>query len=137
MNIDGGCFIVGAWLNVWPGMGTQVQGRSTPRRASYMPGRAPLCPTRTPPQPQTPIIIVFHRGGQRCGCRTAPNRDLTATQRGHLHHEGRDTPATRQREAPHAAKPPPLPLVSGSLTGAVPLGGVPINAGRASLTGTG
>ena len=51
---------------------------------------------------------------------------------------GCDTPATRRREVPNGAKPPPLPLVSGSLTDAMPFtgaglpGGVPKNVGGAS-----
>ena len=76
-------------------------------RATNTPGQAPLCPKRRPPQPQPPIFSVFHRGGLRFGRLTAPNCDLTATKRGDLHHEGRDTPATRRRVAPNGAKPPP------------------------------
>ena len=55
-------------------------------RASYTPGRAPLCPKRSPPQPQPPVVNVFHRGGLRFGHRTALNRDITTAQRGDLHH---------------------------------------------------
>ena len=42
-----------------------------------------------------------------------------ATKRGELHHYRCDTPTTRRSKAPNAAKPPPLPLVSPSLTGVV------------------
>ena len=59
---------------------------SSGSRASYMPGRAPLCPKRRPPQPQHPIFNVFHRGGLQFGRLTIPNRDLTATKWGDLHH---------------------------------------------------
>ena len=62
-------------------------------RAKYMPGRALLCPTSRPSEPQHPVVNVFHRGGLRCGRLTTQNRDLitanrdlTATKRGDLHH---------------------------------------------------
>ena len=85
------------------------------------------------------------RGSYR---RTAPRRGLLPMRR--------DTPATRRGEASNAAKPPPLPLVSCSLTGAGLPGGrqltpegrrwrgpaararvrrAPIRAGRESPTG--
>ena len=60
--------------------------------------------------------------GLHFGGHTTANRDLTAIKRGELRHKSCDTPVTRRKEAPNGAKPPPLPLVSCSLTDAALLG---------------
>mgnify|MGYP000992016735 CR=1 FL=1 len=120
-------------------------------RAKYTPGRALLCPTSRPPEPQHPVINVFHRGGLRCGCLTTQNRDLitenrdlTATKRGgnctirgttrRQHAEGSVLVLQNPRHYPWGQAPS---LAQCSLTGAVLPGRVPINAGRASPAMTG
>ena len=82
-------------------------------RANNTPCPRQFCPKRRPPRPRHPIIGVFRRGGLHFGRHTTPNRDhatsnhnLTATKRGELHHERRDTPATRRGKASNGAKPP-------------------------------
>mgnify|MGYP006943352832 CR=1 FL=1 len=106
-------------------------------RASYMPGQASVCPTRRLSQLQHPVVNVFRRGGLRCGRLATLNRDIAATQWGDLRHEGRETPAARRKEAPNGAKPPTLPLVSCSLTGAGLSDQAQLNIGEASPTGIG
>lgn len=68
-----------------------------------------------------------------CTLAAAPHQVAapTATQWGDLHHEGRDTPVTRRRDASYGAKPPPLPLVSYFLTGAGLPGQAQFNVGEA------
>ena len=84
------------------------------RFASGTPGQAPLRPQRRPPCPRHPIVGVCYRGGLRLGRHAAPRRDLTDSKRGNCTIRG----TTRRRETPNAAKPPPLPPASCSLTGA-------------------
>ena len=36
--------------------------------------------------PIKPMSAIFHRGGMHCGRHVTPNRDLTASKRGELHH---------------------------------------------------
>ena len=60
--------------------------------ANNTPRQTPLRPKRRPPRLQHPIVGVIHRGGLHRGHDTSLRGGLTATKRGELHHEGRDTP---------------------------------------------
>ena len=62
-------------------------------RASDTPGQAPLRPQRRRSRPRHPVVGVCVRAGLHCGRHipancglTTPNRGLTASKRGELHH---------------------------------------------------
>ena len=66
------------WANAWPGVDTQVQGRSSPRRASCL---------RSSPR----TWVRWYARGRHAALRrdlTAPRRGLTGSKRGELRFTG-------------------------------------------------
>ena len=71
-----------AGLRAYQGADVHVQGFACDQHTA--PGT--VVPKTQTTSAATPIFNVFHRGGLRFGHLTTPNRDITATKRGDLHH---------------------------------------------------